>query len=162
MFFGVFPSWSCRARHVLSAPRHHRRRRLIGLPRNPRGWCSPGRARLGILGCGGEGRVRVRIWSDSNDATRVMMYQTRVESDDDWELLVLNLVRRPSGIVEDCALRGGEGGEGHTTWGGRIIYTLENMSWAKPSLSRSVRGKISSLLHLAPSICRQALQRRGQ
>ena len=88
------------------------------------------------------------------------MYQTRVESDDDWELLVLNLVRRPSGIVEDCVLFV-EKGEGHTTWGGRIIYTLENMSWAKPSLTRSVRGKISSLLHLAPSICRQALQRRG-
>jgi hypothetical protein len=27
-------------------------------------------------------------------------YQTRDDSEDDWELVVLNLVRRPSGIVK--------------------------------------------------------------
>ena len=36
-----------------------------------------------------------------------MSYQTRVDSEDDWELVVLNLVRRPSGIAEDYAIRGG-------------------------------------------------------
>ena len=55
------------------------------------------------------------------------MYQTRVESDDDWELLVLNLVRRPSGIVEDCALRGGEGGGTHDVGREDYLYTREHV-----------------------------------
>jgi len=37
--------------------------------------------------------------------------QTRVDSDDDWELVVLNLLRRPSGIMENYGVQGEEEGE---------------------------------------------------
>jgi len=53
----------------------------------------------------------VRIWSKSGGAVQKTRYQTSVDSEDDWELVVLNLVRRPSGIAEDCAPWGGSGTE---------------------------------------------------
>jgi len=49
--------------------------------------------------------------ASGDDATEVirLFYQTRVDSDDDCEFVVLNLVRRPSGILT----RGfGDGREG--------------------------------------------------
>lgn len=38
------------------------------------------------------------LWPRGDD---VMRYQTRVDSDDDWESVVLNLVRRPRGIARE-------------------------------------------------------------
>jgi hypothetical protein len=49
--------------------------------------------------------VGVRIWSHGSTAAKVVRYQTRVDSDDDWELVVLNLVRRPSAIAENYGFR---------------------------------------------------------
>jgi len=56
---------------------------------------------------------------------KIMRYQTRLESEDDWELVVLNLVRRPSGIVEVYALSGmGVEGRERERERERVIYTL--------------------------------------
>jgi len=54
-----------------------------------------------------------------------MRYQTRVDSDDDWESVVLNLVRRPSGIAWEYVREGRV--ERDPARGERVIYTLENM-----------------------------------
>ena len=53
------------------------------------------------------GRMEIRI-TQARSNMGMTRYQTRVDSEDDWEWVVLNLVRRPSGIAEDYALRGGE------------------------------------------------------
>ena len=91
-----------------------------------------------------------------------MRYQTRVDSDDDWESVVLNLVRRPSGIAWEYVKEG----EGRTKarLGEKVIYTPEDMLLAKPSLTR-LSGERSvprcSGTCMTPSVCRSALNVGG-
>lgn len=56
------------------------------------------------------------LWPRGDDVTEIMRYQTRVDSDDDWESVVLNLVRRPSGIA-------GEGGGQNESERANYLYT---------------------------------------
>ena len=68
----------------------------------------PGKSSIGYPGL----RVDVKIWTHRDATARIEKYQTRVDSDDDWELVVLNLLRRPSGIAENYGVqRRSEGGE---------------------------------------------------
>ena len=42
---------------------------------------------------------RLEYWFHGGVTADIVRYQTRVDSDDDWEFEVLNLVRRPSCIA---------------------------------------------------------------
>ena len=91
------------------------------------------------------------LWPRGDDVTEIMRYQTRVDSDDDWESVVLNLVRRPSGIARE----GGGQSESPVKERELFIYP-RTCCWAKPSLTRPVRGKICSplLWHQASAVQR--------
>ena len=87
-----------------------------------------------------------------------MRYQTRVDSDDDWESVVLNLVRRPSGIAWEYSMSG-RGGYNEALLGEGVLFIHSTCYWAKPSLTRPVPRCSGTCL--TPSICRPALNIDG-
>lgn len=107
----------------------------------------PGKSSIGYPGL----RVDVKIWTHRDATARIEKYQTRVDSDDDWELVVLNLLRRPSGIAENYGVQRRSEGGSESRHGERGLFI-----YMPQKLDPSCRGTSHSA-----SICRQALDVGG-